>query len=60
MNWPATTPAREVLALRPGYVDLDVGVAGLHHDGVLEVRLPFDTEPPAAERRTVPVQRTAD
>ena len=33
--------AEEVLALRPGYVDLDVGVAGFHADGVLEVRAFF-------------------
>jgi PhzF family phenazine biosynthesis protein len=33
--------AEEVLALRPGFVDLDVGVAGLHPDGVLEVRAFF-------------------
>jgi len=30
--------AEEVLAVRPGAVDLDIGVAGLHPDGVLEVR----------------------
>jgi PhzF family phenazine biosynthesis protein len=33
--------AEEVLALKPGYVDLDVGVAGFHDDGVLEVRAFF-------------------
>src|SRR5262245_24199489 len=33
--------AEAVLALRPGFVDLDVGVAGLHPDGVLEVRAFF-------------------
>jgi PhzF family phenazine biosynthesis protein len=33
--------AEAVLALRPGFVDLDVGVAGFHPDGVLEVRAFF-------------------
>jgi PhzF family phenazine biosynthesis protein len=33
--------ADEVLALRPGAVDMDIGVAGLHGDGVLEVRAFF-------------------
>jgi PhzF family phenazine biosynthesis protein len=33
--------AEAVLALKPGYVDLDVGVAGFHPDGVLEVRAFF-------------------
>jgi PhzF family phenazine biosynthesis protein len=39
-GWVAVllSSAAEVLALRPGYVDLDVGVAGFHDDGVLEVR----------------------
>jgi PhzF family phenazine biosynthesis protein len=39
----------EVLALRPGYVDLDVGVAGLHPDGVLEVRAFFPKDGSTAE-----------
>ncbi len=33
--------AEAVLALRPGFVDLDVGVAGLHPDGAPEVRAFF-------------------
>ncbi len=33
--------AEAVLALRPGFVDLDVGVAGLHPDGSPEVRAFF-------------------
>ena len=33
--------AEEVLALRPGFVDLDVGVVGLHPDGAPEVRAFF-------------------
>jgi HSP20 family protein len=35
-------------------------IAATYTDGVLEVRLPFDAEPPAPSRRTVPVQRSAD
>jgi PhzF family phenazine biosynthesis protein len=41
--------AEEVLALRPGYVDLDVGVAGFHPDGVLEVRAFFPKDGATAE-----------
>ena len=41
--------ADEVLALRPGYVDLDVGVAGFHDDGVLEVRAFFPKDGSTAE-----------
>jgi PhzF family phenazine biosynthesis protein len=41
--------AEEVLALRPGYVDLDVGVAGFHPDGVLEVRAFFPKDGSTAE-----------
>jgi PhzF family phenazine biosynthesis protein len=42
-GWVAVllSSAEAVLALRPGYVDLDVGVAGFHDDGVLEVRAFF-------------------
>ena len=41
--------AEAVLALRPGYVDLDVGVAGFHDDGVLEVRAFFPKDGSTAE-----------
>jgi predicted PhzF superfamily epimerase YddE/YHI9 len=41
--------AQDVLALRPGYVDLDVGVAGFHEDGVLEVRAFFPKDGSTAE-----------
>lgn len=33
-------------------------ISATYTDGVLEVRLPFDTESPAGTRRMVPVQRT--
>ena len=38
-----------MLALRPGYVDLDMGVAGFHDDGVLEVRAFFPKDGSTAE-----------
>ena len=41
--------AEAVLALRPGFVDLDVGVAGFHPDGVLEVRAFFPKDGTTAE-----------
>src|SRR6476620_3735905 len=41
--------AEEVLALQPGYVDLDVGVAGFHDNGVLEVRAFFPKDGSTAE-----------
>jgi PhzF family phenazine biosynthesis protein len=41
--------AQEVLALEPGFVDLDVGVAGFHDDGVLEVRAFFPKDGSTAE-----------
>jgi PhzF family phenazine biosynthesis protein len=50
-GWVAVllSSAEEVLALRPGYVDLDVGVAGFHPDGVLEVRAFFPKDGSTAE-----------
>lgn len=42
-GWVAVllSSAEEVLALRPGFVDLDLGVAGFHPNGDLEVRAFF-------------------
>jgi PhzF family phenazine biosynthesis protein len=50
-GWVAVllSSAEAVLALRPGYVDLDVGVAGFHDDGVLEVRAFFPKDGSTAE-----------
>jgi PhzF family phenazine biosynthesis protein len=50
-GWVAVllSSAEEVLALRPGFVDLDVGVAGFHPDGVLEVRAFFPKDGSTAE-----------